>query len=309
MEPFVVRRELATGQEIYIPGDMEGLPPSGEPGVSCEHSLLYAAGYGHPEGRYRPELAIVPFQQRSKHGISILDFEKQSSTMLLSTDAILQLHPQRERLLKEDQKMKERFGAEDGLTLMTYCVRWNPQGTRCLFYFGNHCVDKRRGEPKVTSILTADRTFQDIHLAVDLSFDRRGVHWGWQPDGESLIGYGPDENLQVCLAEVRYDGSDYRKISDHVTGGHPSVSPVNPDLIVTDGPTPTGGAVYFLSRKTGQEIYRIALPKFTGEKEAPGRNPYRVCLHPVFAPEGNRILCNSLPGKYATLVELQLETT
>ena len=165
---------------------------------------------------------------------------------------------------------------------------------------------KERGEPKITAVFTADRDLKDIHLAVDLSFERRGVHWAWQADNEHLIGYGPDpeDPSRQCLAEVCYDGTGYRKLSDHASGGHPSTSPLDPDLIVTDECTPTGGAVVFLSRRDGREIERIALPKFIGDREAPGRNPLRICHHPVFNHRGDRVLCNTLPGRHAALAEI-----
>ncbi|GHB92809.1 hypothetical protein [Cerasicoccus arenae] len=307
MNPQVIRRELSTGIEVQVSGDLEGIPPSGEPGLSCLHGLLYAAGYGHPERLYRPELATVPFQARDKHGISSLDFKKATTSLLLSTNGILEIHPDRDRLHREDHIIRERLGPDEGLTLMTYCVRWNRQGTRCLFYFGNHCVDKRRGEPKITYVFTADRNLQDIHLALDLSFGRPGVHWAWQPDGERLIGYGPrlDVPGKIALAEVRYDGTGYRILSDHASGGHPTVSPVNDDLIVTDEGTPEGGAVLFISRQSGKEITRVALPKFVGERELPGRNANRICHHPVFSQDGSRVLCNSLPGRFAQLFEME----
>jgi hypothetical protein len=191
---------------------------------------------------------------------------------------------------------------------MAYCVRWAPDGSRCLFFFGNHCVVKERQEPKITYVMTTGRAMRDIHIAVDISYDRRGVHWSWQPDCERLIGYGPrpDEPGRTCLAEVNFDGTGYRVLSDHRSGGHPSVSPADEDLIVTDEGVPGGGAVVFLSRASGKEIQRVPLPKFIGEKEASGRNALRVCHHPVFNRTGDRVLCNALPGRHAQLVELAI---
>ena len=110
----------------------------------------------------------------------------------------------------------------------------------------------------------------------------------------------------MCLAEVLYDGTGYRMLGDHASGGHPSVSPADPDLIVTDENVPGGGAVVFISKKTGQETGRVVLPKFVGEREAAGRNSSRICHHPVFNPSGDRVLCNSLPEGRATLVEIGL---
>lgn len=302
--PLIRRRELATGRGVEAAGDMEGSPPFGEPISSGLLGMLYAAGYG--DGVYRPERAPVPFQDRDRHGIFEHTLDPASSRLRFSVAELLERHPQRDRLLAADQEIKSRLGKNDGLTLMAYCVRWNRAGTRCLFYFGNHCVVKSRGEPRIGMVYTADRDFREIHLVLDLSFGRRGVHWSWQPDGEHLIGYGPhpDDPTRACLAEVRYDGTGYRMLSEHASGGHPSVSPLDPDLIVTDEGTPTGGAVLFLSRRTGREVARVSLPKFIGESEPPGRNPHRICHHPVFNHRGDRVLCNTLPGRHAVLAEI-----
>jgi hypothetical protein len=305
-KPYTTRHNLKTGEEVTVEGDVEGMPPMGEPALSCSHGLLYAAGYGGHS--YNPAAAPIPFQARTQHGISEIYFDDPSRNRLkLSTQQILDLHPLRERITEADVALKQALGSpEEGLTLMTYCVRWSRDGQRCLFFFGNHCVDRKRGEPKITSIFTADRDLKEIHLAVDFSFDRYGVHWAWQGDNEHLIGYGPDpENAgKTCLAEVRYDGTGYRKLSDHSSRGHPSTSPVDSNLIVTDENTDIGGNVVFISKLDGRVIERVPLPKFIGDFEPGGRNPLRICHHPVFNHSGDRVLCNSLPGKNAQLVEL-----
>jgi hypothetical protein len=79
------------------------------------------------------------------------------------------------------------------------------------------------------------------------------------------------------------------------------------DVIVTDEITDTGGAVVFFSRKTGLEIGRVNLPKFIGDSEPEGRNTLRVCHHPVFDHTGERVLCNSLPGRDAVLAEIDVK--
>ncbi|HEV7301559.1 MAG TPA: hypothetical protein VGN72_19500 [Tepidisphaeraceae bacterium] len=303
-EPRVVRRTLSTGQESEVAGDMEGICPAGEPGVACAHGMLYAAGYG--SGHYRPELSPFPFQSRDAHGMWNVSFDPPTSRLVLSTQQILDSHPHRDRLLEADREIAARLGPGEGLTLMTYCVRWNNEGSRCLFYFGNHCVDRSRGEPRLAYVFTADRDLRDIRLALDFGFGRYGVHWSWQPDNERLIGYGPDPDHpgRTCLAEVRYDGSGYRRLSGHASGGHPSVSPIDDDLIVTDEGGVGHGNVLFLSRRTGEEIARIALPKNTGVPERGQRDATRVCHHPAFSPTGDRVLCNTLPGRHATCAEI-----
>ncbi len=304
LEPRTTRHDLISGKEIHVDGDIEGMPPRGEIGLSCSHGMLYAAGYGG--NGYHPERSPVPFQERSAHGVSRTSFFPPQIELALSTQEILDRHPQREQILEADSAIQRRLGEDEGLTLMSYCVRWNRSGSRCLFFFGNHCVVKDRGEPKITSIFTADPELRDLHLAVDCSFDRFGVHWSWQADDENLIGYGPDPDnpTKLCLAEVRYDGTGYRKISDHASGGHPSTSPVDHNLVVTDEGSAEGGNVVFLSKRTGEIIERVPLPKFVGESEPKGRNALRVCHHPVFNHQGDRVLCNSLPGEFATMVEI-----
>ncbi|MDA3873190.1 MAG: hypothetical protein PF795_04455 [Kiritimatiellae bacterium] len=301
--PEVHRRELSTGETLRMEGDLEGCPPSGEPAISCEHGMLYAAGYG--SGIYDESLSPIPFREREKHGLWKMSFDPPSRELVLSTEELLRSHPDVDRLREFDNR-------EDGLTLMTYCVRWSPDGSRFLFYFGNHTVANKvdgRNEPRVGYVFTADRNCGDLHLAMDLSFGRSGVHWSWQADNEHLVGYGPDpaDPGRRCLAEVKYDGTGYRKINDHNSGGHPSVCPSDFDVVVTDENSGDGGAVLFFSKRTGEGLGRIALPKFIGEKEPPGRNPLRVCHHPVFNRTGDRLLCNTLPGNgLATLCELRV---
>src|SRR5690606_3366775 len=97
-QPRATRRELATGAEVTVTGDVEGIPPSGEPAVSCPHGMLYAAGYG--DGVYSPEESPVPFQARDRHGLSLVTFDPPGETLALSTQQILETHPNRDRLLE-----------------------------------------------------------------------------------------------------------------------------------------------------------------------------------------------------------------
>lgn len=304
-KPQIARRELATGQELVIDGDMEGAPAEG-PILSGLLGMLYAAGYG--DNQYKPDQAPVPFQQRDRHGVFSYDLPQHASRLELSVEKILEHHPERDRIHASDREVRARWGESDGLTLMAYCLRWSPDGSRFLFYFGNHSAPASRGEPRISYVMTSDRSFDEVNLAVDLSYDRRGLHWSWQPDSTRLIGYGPDPDdaSRSCVAEVDYTGSGYRKISGHASGGHVSASHADDDVIVTDEGTRTGGAVVFLSRGSGEETARIELPKFVGEREPAGRNAGRVCHHPVFNIEGNRILSNTLPNRNATLVEFDV---
>ncbi|WP_116951767.1 hypothetical protein [Jiangella endophytica] len=307
-DPSIVRREVATGREVRISGDLEGAPPVADaPLLSGLLGMLHAAGAG--DGVYRGHRAPVPFAARDRHGLFRYDFDaaadKAAAELVLPVARILDEHPERDRVLAADERQRSLTG--DGLSLMAYCVRWNGDGSRLIFHFGNHLAAKGRGEERVGYVMTARPDLSEISMAVDLSFGRPGLHWSWQPDGQTLLGYGPDpENpAQACLAEVRHDGSGYRRLSSHASGGHPSASPVERDLLVTDEWTPTGGNVVFLSRSTGEVVATVELPRFLPDAP-PGRSRFRTDHHPVFHPDGDRVLVNALPGELATLVELDV---
>ncbi|MBW7453106.1 hypothetical protein ACFOLF_03525 [Paenibacillus sepulcri] len=304
-QPLIVRRELKTGEERILEGDMEGVPPRGEPIISGLMGMLYAAGYG--TGVYEPALSPVPFQRRGEHGLFRFSFDPDRASLVMSTDDILKKHPRLDRLMHSELELRQKLGDEEGLTLMCYCVRWNADSSRFLFYFGNHCVDAGREEPRLAYVFTSDQDMRDVHLALDLSYDRSGVHWSWHPDGEHLIGYGqdPDDRAKLCVAQVRYDGSGYRKISKHNSGGHPSISPTDYNLLVTDtGGIP--GEVVFIDLQTDTVMKSLFLPRTLGESEISGRNPHRVCHHPVFSRDGSRVLVNTLPGRLAVVDEIDV---
>lgn len=298
--PQICYHHLETGITESYPGDMEGAPPDGGPILTGLMGMLYAAGYGGTG--YRPEEAPAPFQARDRHGV--FEFDRERSALRLSVAEILERHPDRDALHIMDNAVRERLGPGEGLTLMAYCVRWSRDGSKLLFYFGNHCTDSRRGEPRISYILTSDRKLTDFHVAVNLS-ERSGGHWSWQPDGEHLIGYAPPapgEPPFIC--EVGAHGGPLRLCVPHCGGGHPSVSPSDPDLVVTDEPTPQGGRVLFFRRGQDNPVREVALKKFHGESEDSARNPHRVCHHPVFHPDGSRVLFNFLDGPYSRLGEI-----
>lgn len=307
-EPTVVKRELATGREWSMAGDVEGAPPDGEPLISGLRGMLYAAGYG--TGEYNAAVAPVPFQQRDKHGIFSYSFQPDRSELLLSVADILENHPQRDAILAVDKEIQAHLDdPNEGATLMTYCVRWSPNAERFLVFFGNHTVKNmasERREPKLLYIFTARRDLSDMCLALDFSFGKPGVHWSWHPDGEHLVGYGPDpdDESRLCLAQVRYDGTGYRRLSRHASSGHPSISPVDHNLAVTDETGTNPGRVIFIDTRRDEVVKAVELPREYGDTIPRGRNRFRVCHHPVFAADGRKVLVNTLPDARAVLTEI-----
>lgn len=143
-----------------------------------------------------------------------------------------------------------------------------------------------------------------------MSFEKNGVHWSWDHSG-GLLGYyknSPDD--RAVLAGINRDGENFRIIcEENFTGGHPSVSPANPELIVTDGAYNRMGKIMFI--EDGKPQNEVILPKFNydeaGGKIPGGRNRFYVCHHPVFNSDGSRILVNTLPGKNAELCEIEIK--
>lgn len=299
--PRVARRRLVDGASVDQPGDMEGAPPDGEPIVSGLLGMLYAAGYG--TGVYDPALAPEPFEARERHGLFSYGFDPATSRLALSVRTMLDNHPDRAMLEETDRALSKRNGTPAGLTLMAYCVRWNRDGSRMLFHFGNHCVVRSRGEPKVMGVFTCRRDFSDVRLALELR--RGGVHWSWHPDGERLVGYArlpedaDDAPYRLCV--VKYDGTGFRKLCDASGGGHPSVSPDNPNVVVTDA----GGRLDFWdvakNRVVASKEFSNTAP---GAKEGGRRDPTRVCLHPVFSADGSRVWINAFEGGLTRVVEI-----
>ncbi|MBR0459626.1 MAG: hypothetical protein IJJ26_10350 [Victivallales bacterium] len=300
-QPQVIRHELATGTEVAIDGDFEGAPPDGEPVLGCLLGMLYAAGYGYM--KYNPALAPVPFEARDKHGVFEYDFATRTRKLRLSVQDFLDMHPEKDRLLELDRELARKNGTPQGLTLMTYCIRWSPDGSRMMIHFGNHCVVKERGEPKVTMIYTCKHDFTDLHLALDLHGG--GVHWSFQPDNKKLIGYRVfEQGQQPPLAEVNYDGTGLKRL--HLTtrwGGHPSVSPLDPALDVTDDYG--SGSIEFW-RKTDGKLLAIDYFGNSVPNKPQGcfRNEYRVCHHPVFSRDGRRLHFNVLEDGLAYVAEM-----
>jgi len=303
-KPLICRYDTVTRTEIRMEGDMEGAPPFDEPIISGYLGMLYAAGYG--SGIYAPQNAPVPFENRDEHGLFKFNVAENKAELALSINQILDLHPNKQEILKSEQEYIAETGNKEGYTLMAYCVRWNRQGDRCLFYFGNHAAPSTHKEPILCYIFTADKELKDIRLALDLSFGRRkGGHWSWHPDGKRLVGYATtaEKKDQFSVCTVNYDGTDFKKISDHDSGGHVSICPTDYHLLLTDEST-NPGRVVFINLTTDTEVGSYILPRVNGEKEVRGRNPMRVCHHPVFSGDGKTVIVNTMFGNHAQICEV-----
>ena len=297
-EPKIGIYDIGTGRSIYADGDMEGAPPFGNPIISGLMGMLYTSGYS---GGFRPEEAPVPFDERDRHGIFRFDVHNNTRELSISVNDILNACPDKEHLLWLDEKVKRDNNSKYGLTLMAYCVRWNTAGDKLLFYFGNHCANNARKEPRLAYIMTADREMKNIKCAVSGNM----CHWGWHPDNRHLLGY-MEKDGDAALYKVNYDGTELHKISSSKTMGHPSISPLYNNILVTDNFEPVAD-IRMYDLTDDSVIHTFNVPRINTPKELPGRHRHRVCTHPVFSADGKRLLVNVLDGKYAHIREFILE--
>ena len=300
-KPKIAAYDTISGRNVEMPGDMEGAPPFDMPVLSGLMGMIYACGYA--DGKYHPENAPVPFGERDRHGIFENNVYKNTSELKLSINDIIRCAGMEEKFAALDRDVEKRLGKGELMTLMAYCVRWNRQGDRFLFYFGNHCTDRKRREENITMIFTGKRDFSELRLALDLS-GKKSCHWSWHPDGRRIIGYAETDN-KVCLCSVNCDGSDFHKISNNDTCGHPSICCADHNLLVTDNYEKTG-KVQLIDLQTDSVIREFCVPRVFGDIEPRGRNPYRICNHPCFSEDGKKLIVNALPNSFARLWEFEL---
>lgn len=289
-KPSVSRYDTVSGKIDTVNGvDLEGAPASGEPIICGLPGMLYGAGYGY--NVYNPSLCPVPFEKRSEHGIFEFCFDGKSPRLLYSVNDFLEAHPQRERLLALDRELAEKYNRVCGLSLMAYCVRWDPAGESFLVYFGNHCVVPERNEPRISHVFTGKRGSKELSFAFDVS--GRGVHWSCR-DAGTLVGFiRPEGGVRpvICSYNIN-DGSFTGLVSPDCGGGHPSLSLVNRNLCVND--ENANGCVKLWDCRSGKVVSSIDLkcrvPGFIHQGTV--RNEKRCCHHPKFTSDGRYILSN-----------------
>ncbi len=297
--------DTVTKKEYITDGDMEGGPPKGSIIVSGLSGMLYAAGYA--DRKYHKELFPIESEKRDLHGLFTFDPFSGEKRLVMSINDIIEMLPdsEKQRIKDADKRVNEIYGGNEILTLMCYCVRWNKQGTRFLFYMGNHSAPNARQEEKITYIFTADKDFNNIKLALNLT-GRSGCHWSWHPDGEHLVGYADVVTPGIlCFAEVKYDGTGLKKIHDSNTYGHGSICPCDYNTAVTDG-YGNPGRVQLLNLAENSVEKEFVVKRCNCEVEPAGRNRNRVCNHPVFVNGGKGLIVNCLEDKnsYVKYIDL-----
>lgn len=288
--PSVSRYDLVTGENKTITGvDLEGAPSFGEPIMGGLPGMLYGAGYGY--GVYNPALCPVPFEERDKHGIFEFSFDGSAPKLRYSINDFLDFHPKRDELLAVDRELREKYNRVCGLTLMAYCVRFSPNGKHFIIYFGNHCVVSERNEPRVSHLFYGKTGSDELKFVLDMS--GRGVHWSVQDNGKLVGFYRPDSEEKQAIYQLDPISGELELVAaPENAGGHPTLSPVNPDLCIND--ENSNRRLILWNSKNHSPIAEIDL-----QCRVPGyvpkgavRDENRCCHHPRFTPDGKYILSN-----------------
>ena len=190
-----------------------------------------------------------------------------------------------------DRELAEKYNRICGLTLMAYCVRWDSAGENFLVYFGNHCVVPERNEPRISHVFTGKRGSKELAFAFDIS--GRGVHWSCCDSGR-LVGFcRPEGDTRSSIHCYNISERSFtRLVSPDCGGGHPSLSPADPDLCVND--ENSNECIRLWDCKSGKAVstlnLRCRVPGFVQQGTA--RNEKRCCHHPKFTGDGRYILSN-----------------
>lgn len=221
-EAVCVRIDLKTHRSIAMSGPMYHIAPDESCVIGFPLDIINVTqrGYGVPEDPENPPR--MPSGASESQGLWKTDLRTNERTLLVSLKDVADKVP-----IKSYYK---------GGTFYFFHSKFNRDNTRimqvlrCLFPDG-----KGKWNPQLFTFNT-DGT--DIKQAVTREqWAPGGHHPNWHPDGEHLImNLKPDgKTLRFC--RFRYDGSDFRVLSEKLPGsGHPSVEPSDRYLVTDSYP-------------------------------------------------------------------------
>lgn len=275
---FAVCLNPLTGARRTLEGTVFMVSPDGS--MLASHNLvksrLAQPGYGVvvPDELVKPNVGPV-----ADDGFFITDTGTGRSRMLVSLKTIYETAVPSLRL--EHPEQWQIYGFQ---------IKWNRQSTRLLtsFQWGPLGPGKRH-----RAVITMNADGSNIRTAVTgAQWDRGGHHINWCPDGEHIsMNLNIDDDRDLELVTVRYDGSDLREVFSPGSG-HPSFDPSQRYLITDaypyepvaarDGTVP----LRLIDTKTAtcREIARIFVSATVGE--------FRVDAHPAWDPTGRYVVFN-----------------
>jgi len=292
-EGVCVRLDLETGSSELFAGPMYHLAPDESCIIGFPLDLINETQSGYGVAVDPNKVRKLPQGASDKEGVWRTDLGSGKKELLISLAQAYEILPETDR---------KRF--EEG-TFFFFHSKFNPQGTRISQVF--RCLLPNAGEEfgvggtkRVNpTLLTLNSDGSDLKIALPNEvWGKGGHHPNWHPDGEQiLMNLKLDyEDLRFC--SFRFDGSEFRILSDTVKGsGHPSFHQSG-RFIVTD----VYPEEHFASKSKevpirlvdleNQNEQNICYVYTTGQ---PNANVLRVDPHVVWSRDYSKVCFNAAP--------------
>jgi hypothetical protein len=283
-----VRIDLDSGETKAFAGPIYHIAPDESCVISFPLELLdiTQVGYGVPSKDPRNPRSLPPGAAKDE-GLWRTDLRTNEKELLVSLADLASNIP--------------KPPPKEGGTFYLWHSRFSPRGTRIQQIL--RCVFPDGAGGENTTVFTFNPDGSDIRfLPTDPVWGLGGGHPNWHADGEHLIRNIPVAGkLRFC--QWRYDGTDFKVLSEKLPGGgHPRIEP-DGRYIVTDTFPQRGGrqmvTLRFIDLKADAEEKLCTMP--TISRDAAVDAVLRLDGHPgwsrdfkkvIFqaAPEGNRQL-------------------
>jgi hypothetical protein len=217
-ECVCIRLDLETGKSEALAGPMYHVAPDDSAVISFPLDLINAtqSGYGYAMDPARTR--TLPPGAAANEGIWRTDLKTGKKTLLVSLAEAYEILPDSD---------KQRF---EGGTFYFFHSKFNPQATRVLQVF--RCLMPNAGSEFGIGgtgvfkpmLITFNADGSDVRLALSNEiWGKGGHHPNWHPDGERILMNLKLDYERIKFCTYRYDGSDFRVLSEAVEGsGHPS---------------------------------------------------------------------------------------
>jgi len=280
-----VRLDLETGETKAFAGPMYHIAPDESCVIGFPPELMNATqfGYGAPvDWKNVPRLTE---RAATDQGLWRTDLRTDETRLLVSVADLYERIPDGDSL--------------GDVVCYLFHSKFNRQNTRIMEVF--RPLPQGKGRQKL-SLFTFNTDGSDIRLAIDHHlWSRGGHHPNWHPDGEHLIMNLIPEGKRLSFCQFRYDGSDFRVISQkHPGGGHPSITP-DGKYLVTDAYTSEGVVLpnkevpIRLLATESDEVEVICHMYTLGRKGDLGRGVLRLDPHPAWSRDFKRVCFNGAP--------------
>ncbi len=292
-EGVCVRLDLETGKSEPLAGPMYHIAPDESAIISFPLDLINEtqAGYGYAVDPAR----VRKMKPGAAHdeGIWRTDLKTNKKTLLVSLAEAYEVLPDSD---------KKRF---KGGTFYYFHSKFNPQGTKILQVF--RCKMPTSGtefgiggtSQFKPSLVTFNPDGTDMKLALSNEvWGKGGHHPNWHPNGERILMNLKLDYERLKFCSFRYDGSDFRVLSETIHGsGHPSFHKDGRHIITDvypDQPYATRGKevpirLVDIENQTEKNLAYV----FT--LGMPNANVLRIDPHPAWSRDYTQVCFNASP--------------